>query len=73
MKKLTDLTSIEKLSVKELFSIKGGVMLPPGCQQQACTSHACDTKACTQWACYVLTCDSYACSTTTCTSNSNKV
>lgn len=72
MKKLADLINIERLSIKELFSIKGGVMLPPpGCDSFNCGERACLNTACQTAACTVNACHLYACTSLTCRSQSS--
>lgn len=61
MKKLSDLTSIKKLSIKELFKVKGGVTVKPKCDQYACTIYAC-----LNYACLTYTCDTHACQQNSC-------
>ena len=73
MKKLSELVDINKLSLKELFSIKGGVMVMRACDTYACTNYACSTVACSSLACTANTCSSSACRSSSCTSNSSQI
>lgn len=72
MKKLSDLAKIERLSIKELFSIKGGIIAPSGCTSSNCRTYACFEHACLTNACDSYACSSNGCSNYTCESSSNK-
>ncbi len=58
MKKLKDLTDIEKINVSELMKLKGGILQE---MDRGCDSHACKTNACTGSSCVSNTCKSEAC------------
>jgi hypothetical protein len=60
MKKLKDLTNVDKINVSELMALKGGLVKP---NPQGCGTHACNHDACTGASCLGNTCDNEACVT----------
>ncbi|BDX38721.1 hypothetical protein CYCD_20760 [Tenuifilaceae bacterium CYCD] len=60
MKKLKDLTDVEKINVPELMKLKGGV-LELEQVDRGCDSHACNHNACTGSSCVGNTCKNEAC------------
>jgi len=67
MKKLSEITNFNDLSIKELFLIKGGAtVLGPGCSTSMCNQNACSSKACDTGACTSNTCSTLACGVSAC-------
>lgn len=64
MKKLSDLSNVDNLSVKDLFQIRGGASAAePGCTSKNCTQIACNSVSCTSASCTTLSCNTRSCST----------
>ncbi len=67
MKKLSEIVDIKKLSIKELFSIRGGAEVlqvcdSAGCFYYGCTATQCVNNACNTSACNIIACGSNVCS-----------
>jgi len=71
MKRLKDLIT-EKLSVNELFSIKGGsnLSIKEACKDKACKALACNSNACTSNSCSTQTCNISGCNNSSCSGKS---
>ena len=71
MKKLSELADIDKLSLKKLFAIKGGVMGMMASDSYAstrfpCTLQTCTTNGCVSNNCSTSSCQNFSCNSSSC-------
>jgi len=62
MKSLKEL-NLDKMSIRELFQIKGGVSSKQSCITLSCTTLSCTSKSCSSGSCSTKSCKSNSCRT----------